>query len=144
MSGVGTYDPGKLIFTFGGVYLSGFTDGDFLTVTQKSPAYTDEAGGDSEVIRTRSRDKRAEVKLRLWQTSRSNDDLTLFFANDQASPSGIILPLFIHCLSTGTKHIAPQAWIRMLPEAQYGVKGKEREWCFDCAQMNTVLKGNSL
>jgi hypothetical protein len=130
---VKTYDPKKVIVTFGGVPLTGFADGTFVSVTAPTDRFSKKVGADGEVARTRSNDDTHEVTLTLIQTSLSNSYLSSIAAIDKVSNLGI-RPLTITDLSGGTIFFWPQAWIRKTPDTDFAKESGDRAWVFDTGQ----------
>ncbi len=133
MAGVQTYDPKKVIVTFGGTPLSGYADGTFITVAPSADTFAKVVGADGEVARGRSNDDTAEVTITLMQTSLSNKVLSTIRAADKIGSSGI-LPLSITDLSGASLYFWPQAWIRRSPDGEFAKEVGERAWIFDTGQ----------
>jgi hypothetical protein len=135
---VATYDPKKVIITFGGVPLSGFADGTFINVTGASDTFVKSVGADGEVARGRSNDETCEVTLTLMQTSLSNVYLNTVKEADKISSSGV-KPLSITDLSGTGLMFWPQAWIRKAPDVEYAKEVGDRAWIFDTGQPGSLL-----
>ena len=140
---VTTYDPKKVIITFGGVPISGFAAGTFLNVTASSERFTKVVGADGEVSRSKSADETHEVTITLKQSSLSNQYLSGIETIDKLTSAGI-LPLTITDLNGGTLKFWPQAWISTDPELGYAAEQTDREWTFHTGQIGASNTGATL
>lgn len=143
MGKVKTYDPKLVTVIFGGVPISGFADGTFVTVTPAAERFTKTVGADGEVSRAKSNDKTAEVALTLIQTSPSNDYLSSILAIDNASNLGK-LPLQIVDLSGTTVQSWSEAWLKQPPDLEFSKETGERAWMFDTGQPDVENFGGNL
>ena len=91
------YDADQVKLTIGGFAIeSGFADGEFLRVEQESEDFTDIAGTDGEVTRSKTNDRRATITVLLMQTSSGNQQLSALSNIDREGPNGVgITPLLI-------------------------------------------------
>ncbi len=140
---VKTYDPKQVIVTFGGVPISGFADGTFISVSPNNDRFTKAVGADGEVARSKSVDYSHEVTLTLLQTALSNAYLTGILTADQLTNEGK-LPLSITDLSGTTLMLWPEAWIRVEPDVEFAKETGERAWVFDTGQPAVNVIGGNL
>ena len=91
---VNTYDPKKVIITFGGVPITGFADGTFVQIDPNAEMWTKKVGADGEVTRSQSNDNTHTVQITLQQSSASNDYLSTCMNADKLTGMGM-LPLSI-------------------------------------------------
>jgi hypothetical protein len=131
---VQTYDPAKVIVTFGGAIITGFADGTFIQVSPASDLFTKKVGADGETARAKSSDETYEVTLTLMQTSLSNKVLNAFKEADRLSSTGV-LPLSITDLSGTALFFWPQAWIKKSPGGEFGKEIGDRAWAFDTGKI---------
>lgn len=134
MGSVKTYDPKKVIISFGGVNLSGFPDGTFIEVSPSGDAFVKVVGADGEVARGRSNDDTHEVTLTLLQTSASNSVLSSSLSRDKLLGTGKG-PLSIKDIYGGSLYFWPEAWIKADPTISYAKEVGERAWVFDTGQV---------
>lgn len=136
-----TYDPGQVNISFLGNALVGFDEDSQIVVERITELFTDKVGADGSVVRTRTRDKRTKVTLKLLQTSPSNDVLSAAVALDQSGQA--YGPLLVtDVLSPGTVLHGGQAWVAKLPNAEYGKEAGSREWVFTIASGDMFVGGN--
>lgn len=133
MGVVKTYNSKKVIVTFGGVAITGFSADSKITTTPAAQAWNKTVGCDSEVARGRSNDDTSEVTINLLQTSISNNYLATISNSDKLLGTGV-LPLQITDLNGSRLQFWPQAWIRQDPDTDDGPEVGDRAWVFDTGQ----------
>ena len=117
---VKTYDPKKVIVVFGAIALTGFSEGNFISIETQGDGITAIVGCDQEVVRTIAPDSILKnIKISLLQSSDSNDKLSLIFDMDNQNGAGV-LPLAIKDLSGRTLLKSSSAWIVKKPQVQRG------------------------
>lgn len=136
-----TYDPKNVSVAFGGVLLGGFAEGSVVTAKRMNPTWSSKSGTDGEVVRSRSNDKRGEIKVSLMQTSGSNLVLSGMLAIDEATNGGVY-PLLIKDNNGKTVWGAAEAWIQGFPDSQFEGEAGAREWTIECAELLGVEGGN--
>ncbi len=143
MGAVKTYDPKQFKIIFGGVAISGFADGPFISVAPAGDRFTKVSGADGEKARSKSNDYSHEVTLTLLQTSASNDYLSTIHNIDKLSNLGK-LPLQIVDLNGTTILSWSQAWIRAVPTVENAKEIGERVWVFDTSDADIENYGGNL
>ena len=75
MSGGGlrTFGVNDLIAVYGGIRITGWADGEFMTIVYDNDVFTETNGADGEVARVKSNKLMATATIRLLQTSPTND-----------------------------------------------------------------------
>lgn len=132
---VKSYDPKKVIVTFGGVPITGYTDGDFIEVSPNdADGFKKQVGADGEVGRSQSNDNTNNVTITLMQSSMSNAHFQSIRTADKLSGK-TILPLSITDMNGASLQFWPEAWIKGDPTWGYGKEMKERQWTFDTGQI---------
>jgi hypothetical protein len=137
---VTTYDPQKVIITFGGTPLSGYAEGTFVEVAQASKLYTRKVGADGKVVRSKSANNCHDVTLTLLQSSLSNNYLSTQNQIDRATGHNT-LPLTITDLNGATLLFWPQAWVEEPDSWGYGAEVTDRAWVFCTGQISTDNRG---
>lgn len=137
-----TYDPALVILTYGGIPIKGFADGTFIVVERSNDAFTKTSGADGRVSRAKSNDKSGTVTVTLAQTSSSNDVLAGFAKQDELSNTGVKV---LNCKDVGGRstHFSSAAWIRKVPNAEYGKEISNREWVLDCDNLDSFIGGHA-
>jgi hypothetical protein len=139
--GVLTYDPKKVILTFGGHQLTGFAEGTAIKIKRKEDMWTMQIGVDGEGTRSKSNNKSAEVEAILMQSSNSNDALSILALVDE-NTNGAALPLTCVDLSGRSLFQAESAWIRKYPDSDFADKAGPRSWFFDIDLLVVNVAGN--
>lgn len=126
------------------VFESGFADGEFLTIEMASDDYSDKVGPDGDVERARTNDARADIKLKLLQTSQGNTYLVALREADMASPNGGGIGSFLVTDLCAGAIIAKaeKVWIKKPPSTGRGKEGVETEWALRASHMKLTPVGS--
>lgn len=138
---VRTYDPKKVIITFGSILFSGFADGSVVTITRSGNLFDKRKGADGSVDRINMNSNDFEVQVNLMQTSVTNDLLSAVAAADLLANTGIN-PLTVKDLSGTTLFFAAQAWIQKDPDDEFGDSLGTRQWTFGTGVASKFTGGN--
>lgn len=138
----GTYAAEKVIVTVGGVIVSGFDDGDFVTVKYSEDRYTAKAGADGEVGRSKTASKMGEIEIVLSATSKANDELSALFNLAQIGGIDPAIPIGIADLSGRSFAAASNAWIKTSPDMVFGKEIGSRTWTLQAADLVISYGGN--
>lgn len=124
------YSAKACSLSFANIQITGWADGDFISIDNESDAYGDAIGTDGEVTRWDTNDNRANVTITLMQTSSANDRLSAMLRLDQLAPNGAGIGAFYFKDTQGTSFYSGEnAWIVKRPEATFGREGnKARVW----------------
>jgi hypothetical protein len=127
------YDSNRVQISFAGIPVEkGYADGDFLTITKSSDAFTSVVGTDGEVTRSKTLDRRAEVEIVLMQSSKTNDLLAAVHKADLESPGGAGVGAFLVVDQNGTSlYAAGNAWIKRAPDPVFGREAQSRTWLLE-------------
>jgi hypothetical protein len=140
---VSTYDPKKVIITFGGVPIGGFADGTFIQVDASGDFFSKKVGADGEVTRSMSNDNTHTVVITLQQSSLSNVYLSTCKNADKLTGLGM-LPLSITDINGTTLMFWPQAWISTDPSWGYAKENTDRAWTFQTGQIAAQSEGGTI
>ena len=142
-NGVKTYDPSNVQVIMGGVPMSGFADGTFISIAFDEDQYTKTVGADGEVSRSKSNNNTATVSLTLKQTSSSNDALSALYQADRLSNGGVV-PFMVKEIGSGrTLCFAQSAWVQKLSDVAYSKDIEDRAWTIATGQMQIFIGGNT-
>jgi hypothetical protein len=137
------YDPTEVTVSFAGIVIQGYADGEFLRVEQESDDFSDVAGTDGEVSRSKTSDRRATVTFVLMQTSASNALLSAISNADRNAPGGAgVGALFIRDRQGTSLYRAAEAWISKPPNVTMDRSPTSREWTLRCANLQRLDGGN--
>jgi len=138
-----TYDPSKLTVIVGGVIVTGFSDGDFITAKRDEDLYMKRVGADGHVARARNGNKSGTIEIKLLQSSPAVTELSALVALDNFLFDGdILIPISIVSPGDGAELVgATQAWLKTPPEMVFGKEVGERSFVFDCADLKMSIGG---
>lgn len=137
-----TYDPKQVILTVGGAVINGFADGTFISVERSNDMFAKVVGADGITSRAKSNDKSGTITITLAQTSSGNDILSGFAARDELANEGVVS---ISCkdLSGRSRYFSATAWVRKVPNSEFGKEVTDREWAMDCADLEVFVGGHA-
>jgi len=138
----GTYAAEKVIVTVGGVIISGFDDGDFITVKFSEDRYTVKSGADGEVGRAKTASRVGEIEINLSATSKANDELSALFNLAQIGGIDRPIPFGVADLSGRSVAGASKAWIKTAPDLTFGKEIGSRTWTLTAADLTISYGGN--
>jgi len=138
---VSTFDPKSLIITIGGAVISGYADGEFLSIIADNQQFTKITGADGFTTRVKSNNYGGTMTLTLSQTSPSNDVLSGFLNLDRISNLGV-LPILIKDLSGTTTLFSAQGWIQQFPDVTFSNEISNRAWTLDLVDIDIFIGGN--
>ena len=138
---VRTYDPKKIIVTFGAIIIDGYAEGTFVLIAGNGDKFEKSRGADGSVDRVNKNNKDYRVTITIKQTSLTNDLLSAALVADQDANTGI-KPLTIKDLNGTTLFFANQAWIAKDPDDEDSDSLSNREWMIDTGIASKVTGGN--
>ena len=138
-----TYDPSKVIMTYGPIPLFDFGEGTFITCEADQDDYRAERGADGAVDFIRNIGRTFTVTAQVLQTSKVNDLLSAMRVSDFTANTGT-WPLLIKTLQGVDLQVFPQARIIAPPTVTYGSTTANREWRFKCINGDMFVGGNIL
>lgn len=137
-----TYDPSRVVLSFGGHQVSGFGDDTFIEADRDEDSFAKSTGVDGEMTRSKSNNFGGFVQITLKQSSNTNDFLSALLAADEASGAGVV-PLLLKDLSGTTVLASAKSWVRRLPANAWARAAGERVWMIDCAALIGLVGGNN-
>jgi hypothetical protein len=138
----GTYDPEKVIVTVGGVIVSGFISGDFITAKHDDPRFFKIGGIDGEVTRSMNLSKSGTIEINLMASSGANDSLTTFLPAAQGGTPLPAVPISIKDLSGRSVASCSQGWLKLEPDLVFSTEISDNKWTFDCADLDIYYGGS--
>lgn len=136
-----TYDFKQVSCVLGPSPLTGFADGDGMTVEYESNLFNLTVGADGESTRAKTNNRSAKIMIRLQKTSPANDILNEYYQADKLSNGGVF-PLLIKDNNGTELHGAEQCWIEKEPNAPFGAESPVREWTLRTDNLNSIFGGN--
>jgi Protein of unknown function (DUF3277) len=138
------YDSNEVAISVCGIPVeSGFAEGELCRITYKEDAFKEYIGADGGVSRAATHDRRAEVEIRLAQTSPTNDAFSALLNKDLNAPNGAgVGAVEVADLQGTSLHFASKCWITKMPDSSYDREVKERVWKITCADMVSFVGGS--
>ena len=141
MSEVKTYDFKQVQCILGANILTGFADGDAISMEYESNLFNLTVGADGEATRSKTNNRSAKVTIKLLKTSTANDILNEFYQSDLLSNGGVF-PFMLKDSNGVELHAAEKMWIEKEPSAPFGVDAPQREWTLRTHFMVSNFGGN--
>jgi hypothetical protein len=139
---VKVYDPDQISVIFAGVPAEGFADGEMVTIEHTTPRFSSVVGTTGEVVRSKSKDKRATITVKLMQTSNTNDLYSAIAVADDKAPNGAgIAPVMVRDRQGRALYAGKDAWIVGQPDASYDRTAKSREWKIEVEALDDFTGG---
>lgn len=123
-----TYNPAKIIVTFGGVPVTGYVEDSFVKLERNGDVFEVSEGADGTVDRTNRNAFSYVATIVLKQVSPTNDAFMDIMQADQSDDNGI-KALQITDIG-GTLQFSADAWIEKDPSRDMARKMGSREWKF--------------
>ena len=120
--------------------IKGYAADSFVEIKPLGGGVVPQVGIDGEVTRLVSTDETHEITLTLMQTSESHIYLLERWRKDREDGSGIFT-IGVRDGSVQAEHYSHKAWIKNLPEYQYGREAGEFKWTIVTADLNTSIDG---
>lgn len=137
------YDADQITVVIAGIPISGYADGEFLTIEQEADAFSDVVGTDGEVTRSKTKDYRATATLKLMQSSDSNDLLSTLYNTDRQASNGAGVGAFLVRDRNGRALYTSEAcWIQKAPDVSFDRTPTAREWVIRIADLLRFDGGN--
>ncbi len=135
-----SFDPSQVSVVIGGIEMSGFSDGSFITVRKDGANWDEVQGADGDVVRAKRSNKMMTLQLTLLQTSPCNDVLSAWAILDHASMSGAVACSVSD--NSGTTFINAQyAYVSEMPETTFSDGVDRRQWSIRLVDATTSGSG---
>lgn len=134
------FDPDLIVVNVHGHTVTQFAKGTFVEVTYDTPQWSDEVGANGDVVRIKSADKRATIKVTLMAESRSNDVLSGFVTRDELMLNETGPTLFKDILGTSLAS-SLESWVKEIPASTQATEATNRVWEIRCAKLVNFVGG---
>lgn len=131
----GTYSAEQVIVTVGGVIVTGFGDGDFITAKHDEDRYTHKVGADGEVGRAKNANRAGTIEIVLASTSRANRELGDLFKLSLMGGTDEPVSVSVADLSGNSECYASTAWLKTSPDFSRGKEISEQTWTLQAADL---------
>ena len=141
--GFKVYDADQVSVNIAGIPVTGgFADGEFLRIEFETDQFSDVAGTDGEVTRSKTNDRRATATLSLMQTADANNLLAGLAQTDRDAANGAGVGAFLVRDRQGTSlYQASECWISKTPDATFDREATAREWIIRIANLQDFTGG---
>ena len=142
--GLKVYDANEVTVSIAGLPIeSGYDDGEFCRIEQEADDFTDKAGTDGEVTRSKTNDRRATISIMLMQSSTGNALLSGLNNIDRLAGNGAgVGPLLVRDRQGLALYAAAECWISKPPDVSFDREPTAREWTLRCASLERFDGGN--
>ena len=130
-----TYDPKDVSVIVNGVFLTGFSDGTFVSWEKQEDNYTPHVGAQGEVDRARNAHPLGTITVTLKQTSPSNAVLNRLAKSKSTFPVRVVDRNTPETIVGGS-----EAWIGKQPDGERGNEITGQEWQIMVADYNVDVK----
>jgi hypothetical protein len=138
---VRTYDPKKVIFTFGAVMVTGYMEGTFINVAQNGDSFETAQGADGGVDRINKNSNVHIITVTLKRTSLTNDAFSAIHNSDKLNNDGI-RPATVKDMNGTSLFFARQGWIAIPPSGEEADTMPSREWVIHTGAADNFVGGN--
>lgn len=135
-----TFDTAGLIITYGGDQISGWVDGEYLTIAYDDEFFKFSNGADGEVGRVKNNKRMATATVKLLQTSASNDVLSGYLLEDLDNNAPQVF--LAKDLNGNTIFDGSDTTIVKFADVSYGVDMAAREWTLKIGTLIGFVGGN--
>jgi len=124
---VKTFDMKKVTCIFGGIILSGFGEGDAITMTPQAEIFTVKKGCDGQTTRSRTNndDYKAEITFAATSDARAKLQESTF---RNAALSELTSTFILKSPATNESFAAEGCWVEKLPDASFGKESGDRKY----------------
>lgn len=132
------YSQNDVVVIAGGIAISGFADGEAISIERASEDFTTYVGNDGETTRAATNNGLARATITLAQSSESNQYLTGLLLGKS------VFPVMIKDQNGGSIYASEQAYIERQPTASFARDVGTREWILVMPDLVWNEGGNNL
>jgi len=127
------YDPKRVSVLAGGVPISGWAEGEFITIVFDEDTFQKVVGTDGHTSRSKNSNRNARLTIKLMQTSKSNDVLSALHNLDVLTDGGAgVVPWMIKDNNGTMLFTTAKGWVVKPPDRSFDKTAKNRDWAVDC------------
>lgn len=135
-----------IVISQGGIshIVNGFSEDSIINIERNSETFSLYTGADDTNTRIYKANTSATLTIPLQQTSASNDIFTAMYVNDKNTrDSSGLFSITIKDNSGRSTFFAEEAYIGVVPNAEFGNDMQLREWVIHAVRLETYIGGNS-
>lgn len=137
------YDPNQVQITIGGKVIGGFAAGAMIEIEPDADLMNEVVGTKGDVGLARVYNGLNTCKVKLLQTSTSNDDLSALVNAAATSTASGVTAAFSFADMSGTSRLTGRCWIKKRPTQSFSDTVETREWSIRVKATENVIGGNS-
>jgi len=134
-----TFDLTRVLIAVDGVDITGFQEGDAMTMAFDNDFWNKVVGADGEVARSARNDRTGKLTFNLLYSSKANAHFQSILA--RAATLEDVVGITVVDLQGGAEIESPQSWIVKAPDVTFGSDMGTLEWIFDTGQMSVEYGG---
>jgi len=138
---VRNYDAKKVACIVGAITLTGFHDGDKVSIERNQDTFTFTPDTDGSGTRSRNNDTSGRFTFTLSQTSPVNAALSALAQADELGGAGVV-PILVKDAGGGSSYGCQTAWCVKPPAAEMGGVSGSRVWVFETDDLKWYEGGN--
>ncbi len=135
---VNSYDAQAVILTIGGLPITGFRDGDKVSVEADGDLWTKQVGVDGAVSRSRQNQPGGKITVGLMYGEAANAILETFKTLDLLTGHAPVT-ISMFDVNGGVTVFSGTAWLMKQPGVPIARDNGEIEWVFDCADLTIIM-----
>ncbi len=124
------YNPNEIYMSFNGINVSGFLAESFIKVSRNKDMFTYKSDISGSGTRTKTNDFSGTIECTLTQRSGSNEFLSGFAIADEQTGAGAGVLMIKDALGNDLI-LCQSAWVRKMPDVEYGNESGSRVWMFE-------------
>ncbi len=137
------FDPNQVQLSIGSNVITGFAPGSMIEFEPSAELFNNVVGTKGDVAIARIYNPLGTLKIKLLQTSASNDDLSaLVLSASTSTASGVAAPVSLADMS-GTTRVAGMVWVQKRPTVSFSDTIETREWTATVKVDTYTIGGNS-
>lgn len=137
------YDPRTIVLSWQGFVISGFMDGDFITIERNEDSFSPAVGSIGDVTRVRSLDKTGNITFTLKAESDSNAFLSSQMVADEATGAAYG-PVVVEDLNGNSLYTSENAWLAKPADVTFSNDASGREWTLQCDKLEMSSNGAAI
>lgn len=141
MASIKTYAAKKVQVIYGSHTVTGFMEDSFVELERATNSFDKLVGADGEVARSANADKSGTLKIKILQTSLSNDVLSSELIADEASNINT-KPCMVKDGSGRTLWSTSESWIMKHPNVVFSKGVEGREYAIEAGEWIAFAGGN--
>lgn len=129
------YSAAGVIVIVGGVIVTGFGDGDFITASYDEDRYMAKSGADGEIGIAENASMLGTIEITTSSTSNANAFLSKLFNLGVRTNKFRTVPVRVTDLAGNSVINASQSWLKTAPDFTFGKEVGERVWVLAAADL---------